>query len=139
VNCIMGTEGFAAPEAYRGKRSTKSDIFSLGACVIDMSDNLQGKHSYFLSLEVNNNLRILNLFTHAGHPTLKKLLKRMTAKSPKDRPSAVEALATLQGSGTDPKQPSDMGVSKGKRLRVVDDDSDGGKENKRPCERVMNV
>jgi hypothetical protein len=67
------------------------------------------------------------------------LLKRMMAKSPKDRPSAVEALAILQKGGMVSKRPSNTGISKGKRLRGVGDDSDGEKENKRPRERVMNV
>src|SRR4051812_8761577 len=42
TSVIIGTDGFMAPEAYHGVRSSKSDIFSLGACVIDMCSDLQG-------------------------------------------------------------------------------------------------
>jgi serine/threonine protein kinase len=43
VNDIMGTDRFMAPEAHRGQRSTKSDIFSLAACVDDLGSDLQSK------------------------------------------------------------------------------------------------
>src|SRR4051812_19995378 len=36
IDVAMGTEGYMAPEGYDRIRSTKSDIYSLGACVIDM-------------------------------------------------------------------------------------------------------
>jgi len=76
---------------------------------------------------------------NADHPILNKLLKRMTAELPKQRPSAAEALAIIQGGGTDPKQPSDTSISKSKRPRSVHDDSDGEKENKQPREHMLNI
>src|SRR3954470_6876718 len=68
---IMGTDDFMAPEAHDGERSSKTDIFSLGACIMDMCGNT------------------------SSHPTFNKLLIRMMSDSPKKRPSAANALAVL--------------------------------------------
>jgi hypothetical protein len=53
-----------------------------------------------------------------GYPTLDKLLKRMTSSSPEKRPSAMEALAVMQGSCVGSERPSGAGVSPGRGKRA---------------------
>jgi serine/threonine protein kinase len=109
---VVGTYDYIAPEAaYECIRSTKSDIFSLGACVLDMCRDFH------------------------GHPTLDMLLNRMISIRPEKRPSAAEALDVLRLSCVKMKRSFDVDASpsKGKRIRKICNDS--RKENQ-PLVRV---
>ena len=88
-----------APEVeYDEIRMAKSDIYSLGACVMDMCYDYQSTSFSYTFCIMRGHFKLTDFIYHKGHPALKKLLEHMTVQRPDKRPSAVEALASLQSS-----------------------------------------
>ena len=147
--CNMGTYGYMAPEAeYDDIRSTKSDIYSLGACVRDMCREYRSIICSFLHLSLLFQIEylLIHFRNTARLSPLNTLLTHMTSSDPEDRPSAVDALTTLRSSCMTPElkknrtplvDASITSLNKAKRRwNFIDDDE---KENKRRCTTEVDI
>ena len=92
---LVGTAAYLAPEQVRVQRATtKSDIYALGLVLLEM---LHGERIYSGS-PIEAALARLHEpppIPDRLPPDLARLLRRMTAMHPRNRPTAAEASATL--------------------------------------------
>lgn len=98
---MLGSPRYMSPEQAMGREiDGRSDIFSLGALLYEM---LSGKYAFdgdslpsILYRVVNENPPALSRQRAAVTPELERLVARMLAKNPADRPDAREVAEALQ-------------------------------------------
>ncbi len=101
-NMVMGTPGFMAPEQIRGQKVTaKSDLYAMGvvAWVLLTGEEPFAAPSFvdLMMKHLQEPLPSLSVREPRCPPGLVKLVERLLAKRPEDRPeSATEVLSVLQ-------------------------------------------
>jgi serine/threonine protein kinase/tetratricopeptide (TPR) repeat protein len=98
---ILATPAYAPPEVLcNGKVSDKSDVYSLGVTIYELFAKrlpYEGPLHEMMSNIVDPRVRPVKLRRRASVPKeLSKLVDRMIAQSPSDRPSIAEVVEALQ-------------------------------------------
>jgi len=106
---VSGTGGFLAPEAYNREFTTKTDIYALGITIISTLVCLEepviphpqeqiGKVNVYK--EPTDSLNVKEKLLNVVSPKLVKLLERMTATKPEERPTYEEIISLAESEAT---------------------------------------
>ncbi|MGE0639319.1 MAG: protein kinase [Thermoanaerobaculia bacterium] len=98
TGAVLGTAGYMSPEQVRGEPADeRSDLFALGSVLYEL---LTGERAFARPTEAETMTAILreeprHLASGAAHlpPELARIVRRMLAKDPADRPSSARDLA----------------------------------------------
>lgn len=89
------TPAYAAPEQFKGKVSSKSDVFSLGVILYEMTQGRLPFSSRGFVQSIPSNLQIPEFDQAEIQPALRSVIGAMLAPDPDDRPSASEIFQKL--------------------------------------------